>query len=51
MQDKEHNFIIMESAEGLHIKKATVYQPNLSALIAFYKHTSQKDLPHPLATW
>ena len=48
---KEHHFEIEDSAEGLHLKKASIMQPNLSALIAFYKHTQQKDLPHPLATW
>ena len=46
-----YHFEIEDSAEGLHLKKASIMQPNLSALIAFYKHTQQKDLPHPLATW
>ena len=51
MHGKEHDYEIISSPEGLHLKKSSVMQPNLSALIAYYKHTQQKDLPQPLATW
>ena len=51
MKGKEYNVEIEEAADGLRLKKGSGVQPNLSALIAYYKHTQQPDLPHPLIAW
>jgi hypothetical protein len=42
---------IQDTTEGLKLKKATKYQPNLSAMVAYYKIATQTDLPRPLSTW
>ena len=51
MKGKDYHVAIEETPEGLKLRKASSLQPNLSALIAFYKHSQQPDLPHPLTTW
>ena len=42
---------IEDTTQGLHLKKSSVFQPNLSALIAYYKISSQTDLPRALLGW
>lgn len=42
---------IEDTTQGLHLKKSSVYQPNLSALIAYYKIPTQSDLPRCLIAW
>lgn len=42
---------IEDTTQGLHLKKSAVFQPNLSALIAYYKISTQTDLPRSLLSW
>jgi hypothetical protein len=42
---------VEDTTQGLHLKKSSVFQPNLSALIAYYKISSQTDLPRALLSW
>jgi hypothetical protein len=51
VQNKLYNAHILDSPQGLHFKKSTSYQLNLSALVAYYKLPSQKDLPRCLVAW
>jgi hypothetical protein len=48
---KVHHIPVEDTTQGLHVKKSTVFQPNLSALIAYYKIHTQTDLPRALITW
>lgn len=42
---------IEDTTQGLRLKKSSVYQPNLSALVAYYKIPNQTDLPRTLVVW
>ena len=42
---------IEDTGQGLHLQESTVYQPNLSALVAYYKIPTQEDLRCSLITW
>eukprot|EP00056_Hartaetosiga_gracilis_P012188 m.192669 g.192669 ORF g.192669 m.192669 type:complete len:889 (-) comp13652_c2_seq18:125-2791(-) len=44
-QGKVHHFHIEDKEKGIKLKKSKKYQPNLSALIAFYKIPTQTHLP------
>ncbi|EDQ86839.1 uncharacterized protein MONBRDRAFT_27857 [Monosiga brevicollis MX1] len=48
---KHFHVQVHDSTLGLHLKKSTAYQPNLSALVAFYMIAGQTDLPRPLVSW
>ncbi|EGD76274.1 hypothetical protein PTSG_00976 [Salpingoeca rosetta] len=48
---KAHHFNIEDTTQGLRLKKSTSFQPNLSALIAYYKIPTQADLPRCLMAW
>ena len=42
---------IEDTTQGLRLKKSAAFQPNLSALVAYYKISTQTDLPRPLISW
>ncbi len=42
---------IEDTGQGLHVVDSEVYQPNLSALIAYYKIPTQTDLECSLVSW
>eukprot|EP00054_Salpingoeca_dolichothecata_P009049 m.51245 g.51245 ORF g.51245 m.51245 type:complete len:1027 (-) comp18133_c0_seq2:129-3209(-) len=48
VEGKMRHYTVEDTGHGVHIEGSGVCQPNLSALVAYYKLPTQGDLPHYL---